>query len=159
MTLQSFVIFNLFVGICVKEEELLKKASYDHYFYWRIQSSWTIWELRLPKIILHFSTNLCTLQTWKYQLWMDFSTIRGSDGYFCSVSTGKALHQYTFKIQVLQNQPGIKTTTNNKFLKIFLFLKFWFWPTYLLLFSDKRLLLGTTDPCSHCKRTGIRIVL
>ena len=36
---------------------------------------------------------------------MDFSTIRGSDGYFCSVSTGKALHQYTFKIKVLRNNP------------------------------------------------------
>ena len=38
---------------------------------------------------------------------MDFSTIRGSDGYFCSVSTGKALHQYTFKIKVLRNHPAI----------------------------------------------------
>ena len=42
----------------------------------------------------------------KCQIWMDFSTIRGSDGNFCSVSTGKALHQYTFKIKVFRNNPA-----------------------------------------------------
>ena len=43
---------------------------------------------------------------------MDFSTIRGSDGYFCSVSTGKGLHQYTFKIKVLRNNPAVWATTD-----------------------------------------------
>ena len=44
--------------------------------------------------------------TYKH-FWMNFSTIRASDGYFCRVSTGKALHQYTFKIKVLRNNPAI----------------------------------------------------
>ena len=42
-----------------------------------------------------------------HQYWTDFSTIRGPAGYFCSVSTGKALQQYTFKRKVLLNHPGL----------------------------------------------------
>ena len=42
---------------------------------------------------------------------MDFSTIMGFDGYFCSVITGKALHQYTFKIKVLRNHPELFNET------------------------------------------------
>ena len=49
-TLRSFVIINLLVGICVKEEQLLKKAWFDHYLDWRIQLSWLILEIMSPKI-------------------------------------------------------------------------------------------------------------
>ena len=65
-------------------------------------------KISFPTIILN-SFKLLTFLSLD-NTWMslcNFSKNRGTDGYFASVSTGKAIHWYTFRIKVLRNQPAI----------------------------------------------------
>ena len=64
-------------------------------------------KISFPTIILNSFKLLLTFLSLD-NTWMsicNFSKNRGTDGYFASVSTGKAIHWYTFRIKVLCNHP------------------------------------------------------